>query len=86
MLGPGVMIVAASHPVDYLQRQKAIVIGRSISIGDNVWVGAGTIINPGVTIGSNSVIGCGSVVVRDIPSNAVAAGNPCKIIRQIPND
>jgi maltose O-acetyltransferase len=56
---------------------------KPIVIGDNVWVGGGTIICPGVKIGDNVTIGAGSVVTKDIPDNAIAAGNPCKVIREI---
>ena len=56
---------------------------KSVYIGENVWVGAGTVIVPGVTIGKNSVIGAGSVVVKDIPENVVAVGNPCRVLREI---
>ena len=52
-------------------------------MGDNVWFGGGVSVLPGVTIGSNVVIGSGSVVNRDIPSNVVAVGNPCRVIRPI---
>jgi len=55
-------------------------------IGDNVWIGGGVIVNPGITIGSNVVIGSGSVVTKDIPSNVVAAGNPCRVIKAITDD
>ena len=54
-----------------------------ITVGDNVWIGAGVQVMPGVTIGSNVVIGGGSVVVKDIPDNSVAVGNPCRVIRPI---
>ncbi|MGL6298041.1 MAG: DapH/DapD/GlmU-related protein, partial [Methanobacteriaceae archaeon] len=54
-----------------------------VKIGDNVWIGGGVIILPGVTIGDNSVIGAGSIVSKSIPSNKLAYGNPCKIIRDI---
>lgn len=57
--------------------------GYKVTIGDDVWIGGNTVINPGVTIGSNVVIGSGSVVKKDIPSNVVAAGNPCRVIRPI---
>ena len=52
-------------------------------IGRNCWIGAGAIIVPGVTIGDNTVIGAGSVVTKDIPSNVVAVGNPCRVLREI---
>ena len=55
-------------------------------MGDNVWIGAGVQVMPGVTIGSNVVIGSGSIVTKNIPSNSVAVGNPCKVIRQITDD
>ena len=83
MIGPNVMILAASHPLDSLQRQEGYGIGLEVSIGNNVWIGAGSIINPGVNIGNNSVIGSGSVVSKDIPACVVAAGNPCRVIKTI---
>ena len=58
-------------------------IPSHVHIGNNVWLGAGVIVMPGVTIGDNSVIGAGSVVTKDIPSNVVAVGNPCKPIKEI---
>lgn len=83
MLGPGVMIIAALHPVDCSLRNLGYGLGLPVTIGDNVWIGAGSIINPGVKIGDNTVIGSGSVVTHDISSNVLAAGNPCKAIRSI---
>lgn len=85
MLAPSVKIFTATHPVEYDARNTGIEFAKPIRIGDNVWVGGGAIINPGVTIGENSVIGSGSVVTKDIPSNVVAAGNPCRVIREIDN-
>lgn len=83
MIGPNTIIASASHPVDYNERNTGLICGKAIYIYDNVWIGAGCIINPGVKIGENSVIGSGSVVVNDIPSNVVAAGNPCRIIKEL---
>ena len=54
-----------------------------VNIGDNVWIGSNVVICPGVTIGENSVIGAGSIVLHDVPANCVAAGNPCRVIREI---
>ena len=54
-----------------------------VHIGKNCWLGAGVIVLPGVTIGDNAVIGAGSVVTKDIPSNVVAVGNPCKVLREV---
>ena len=85
MLAPAVKIFTATHPVEFEARNSGIEFAKEIRIGDNVWIGGGAIINPGVTIGNNSVIGSGSVVTKDIPENVVAAGNPCKIIREIDN-
>ncbi len=73
----------AGHPVDYERRNQGLEYAYPITVGDNVWIGAGVHVMPGVTIGSNVVIGGGSVVVKDIPDNCVAVGNPCKVIREI---
>ena len=83
MLGPGVMILAASHPIHAADRQQGYGLGRSVTIGDDVWVGAHSTINPGVHIGCNTIIGAGSVVTRSIPDNVIAVGNPCKVLRNI---
>jgi maltose O-acetyltransferase len=82
-MGPGVHIYAATHPVDAAERIKGPELAFPVIIGDNVWIGGGSIICAGVTIGSNTTIGAGSVVVKDIPANVVAAGNPCRIIRNV---
>ena len=60
-----------------------IECGKSVVIGDNVWIGGSSVINPGVTIGSNTIIGSGSVVTKDIPDHVIAVGNPCKVLRPI---
>lgn len=83
MLAPNVQIYTAYHPIDPKLRISGIEYGSPVTIGDNVWIGGGAIINPGVNIGDNVVIGSGSVVTKDIPSNCVAVGNPCKIIKNI---
>jgi maltose O-acetyltransferase len=82
-IGPAVQLCAATHPVDPEARADGLEQARPIAIGRNVWVGAGAIVGPGVTIGDDSVIGAGSVVVRDIPSRAVAAGVPCRLLRSL---
>ncbi len=82
LFGPAVQILTATHPMNAtLRRQQEF--GRPITIGNDVWVGGAAIICPGVTIGSGSVIGAGSVVTREIPSGVLAAGNPCRVIREI---
>ena len=83
MMGPNVVLATAGHPVEPELRRNVAQFNLPIHIGANVWLGAGCIVLPGVTIGENSVIGAGSVVTRDIPANSVAAGNPCKVIREI---
>lgn len=81
-LGPGVHIYTAVHPVDPQERKEKTEYGEKIVIGDNVWIGGGAIICPGVKIGSNTTIGAGSVVTKDIPSNVLAVGNPCQVIKK----
>lgn len=83
MFAPRVGIYTAGHPIDAEVRTRGLEFGTAVTIGDNVWVGANAVINPGVTIGSNVVIGSGSVVTKDIPDNVVAAGNPCRVLREI---
>ncbi|MEG1946418.1 MAG: sugar O-acetyltransferase [Lachnospiraceae bacterium] len=82
-IAPNVSIYTAGHPVHPDSRNSGYEYGIPITIGDNVWIGGNTVINPGVTIGDNVVIGSGSVVTKDIPKGAIAAGNPCKVIRYI---
>ena len=82
-VAPNVGIYTAGHPLDAERRNAGLEYARPVTIGDNVWIGAGVSILPGVTIGNNSVIGAGSVVVRDVPPCAVAVGNPCRVIRKI---
>lgn len=83
MFGPNVVVATAGHPILPELREMAYQYNLPIRIGRNCWIGAGALIMPGVTIGDNTVIGAGSVVVRDIPSNVVAVGNPCKVLREI---
>ena len=82
-VGPNCGFYTAGHPFDVNQRNEGLEYAYPISIGDNVWIGAGVCIVPGVTIGSNSVIGAGSVVTKDIPEGVLAFGNPCRVIRTI---
>jgi len=82
LFGPAVQIYTATHPMNAELRRKQ-EFGKPITIGSDVWVGGGAVICPGVKIGSKSVIGAGSVVTRDIPENMFAAGNPCRVIREI---
>jgi maltose O-acetyltransferase len=82
MFGPAVQIYTATHPLNAELRRKQ-EFAKPIELGSDVWVGGGAILCPGVKIGSKSVIGAGSVVTRDIPGGVFAAGNPCRVLREI---
>lgn len=84
-IGPNVSIYTACHPLDAPTRNTFAEWAEPVTIGDNVWIGGSVTILPGVTIGDNVVIGAGSVVCRDLPSDCVAAGNPAKVIKRIPD-
>jgi len=83
MFGPNVQIYTATHPTNYKERATGLEFAKPIAIGEDVWVGGSAIICPGVTIGDRTIIGAGSVVTKDIPSDVFAAGNPCKVIREL---
>lgn len=94
LIAPNVQLYTATHPIDADERfvedwdeSSGDLFFRTkalpITIEDNVWIGGGVIVLPGVTIGNNSVIGAGSVVTKPVPAYSVAAGNPCKVIKQI---
>lgn len=79
---PAVQIYTPMHPFDAALRRRE-EFGKPVEIGSDVWVGGGAIILPGVRIGSRAVIGAGSVVTRDVPDGVFAAGNPCRVIREL---
>lgn len=83
MFAPNVTVATAGHPIAPCLRKYGIQYNAPVRIGKNCWIGAGALIMPGVTIGDNTVIGAGSVVTKDIPSNVVAVGNPCRVMREI---
>ncbi len=83
MFAPNVSIYTAGHPVHPDSRNSGYEYGIPVTIGDNVWMGGNAVVLPGVHIGNNVVIGAGSVVTKDIPDNVIAAGNPCRVIREI---
>lgn len=83
MIGPNVVLATAGHPINPELRQKAYQYNAPIHIGKNCWLGAGVMVMPGVTIGDNVVIGAGSVVTKDQPSNVIAVGNPCRVLREV---
>lgn len=83
-IGPRAQLLTALHPMDdHELRRQRWETAAPITIGDNVWLGGGVIVCPGVTIGANAVVGAGSVVTRDVPPQVFAAGNPCRVIRQL---
>jgi len=89
--GPNVTIVTPLHPLIASERNSVIIEGESkrvcyakpVTVGNDCWFGANVVVCPGVTIGDGVVIGAGSVVTKDIPSNVVAVGNPCRVLREI---
>ncbi|MBC8121248.1 MAG: sugar O-acetyltransferase [Gemmatimonadaceae bacterium] len=83
LCAPHVQIYTAYHPTDPALRLTRQELAAPVEIGSNVWIGGGAIICPGVSIGENTTIGAGSVVVKSIPANVVAVGNPCRIVRHL---
>ena len=83
LIGPNVQIYTATHPLNYKERAAGVEFAKPVKIGEDVWIGGSAVICPGVRIGDRTVIGAGSVVTRDIPSDVFAAGNPCKVIKQL---
>ncbi len=82
-VAPNCGFYTAGHPLDAERRNQGLEYAKPITIGNDVWIGAGVHVMPGVTIGNNVVIGAGSIVVKDIPDNSVAVGNPCRILKHI---
>lgn len=82
LIGPAVQIYTPHHPMDHLERRKTIEKSLAVTIGDDCWIGGGAVICPGVTIGDRCVIGAGSVVVKDIPPDSVAVGNPARVVKR----
>ena len=85
-VAPNCGFYTAGHPIDFERRNAGLEYARPITVGDNVWIGAGVHVMPSVTIGSNVVIGGGSIVTKDIPSGVVAVGNPCRPVREITDE
>jgi len=80
LLGPGVHLYTATHPLDSVERRQGLEFAKPIAIGDDAWLGGGAIVLPGVTIGPRAVVGAGSVVTRDVPADERVAGNPARAI------
>ena len=83
-IAPDCGFYTAGHPMDAERRNQGLEYARPITVGDNVWIGAGVQVMPGVTIGNDTVIAGGSIVTKDIPDHVLAGGNPCRIIRPLP--
>ena len=83
LFAPNVQVYSATHPTDWRIRAQWVENAKPISIGSDVWIGGSAIILPGVSIGDKTVIGAGSVVTKDIPSNVLAVGNPCRVIKEL---
>lgn len=83
LFGPNIGLYAANHSIDAAEKINGGCIGKPIHIGKNAWLGGDVKVLPGVSIGDNTIIGTGSIVTKDIPSNVIAVGNPCKVIRKI---
>ncbi|MGV9778088.1 sugar O-acetyltransferase [Streptosporangium sp. NPDC003464] len=83
LIGPNVQLLTATHPVEPGPRRAKFEAAEPITIADNVWLGGGVIVCPGVSIGENTVVGAGAVVVRDLPANVVAVGNPARTVRHL---
>ena len=81
--GPNVVLATAGHPIDPELRERYYQYNAPVRIGRNCWLGANVVVVPGVTMGDNVVVGAGSVVTKDLPSNVVAVGNPCRILREV---
>jgi len=86
MLGPGVHIYTATHPVNPFERIKGPEFGKPVTIGHHAWIGGGAIINPGVTIGDNVIVASGAVITKDVPSNTIVGGNLARVIKEIDLD
>ena len=82
-VAPNCGFYTAGHPLDYEARNKGLEYAKPIEVGNNVWIGGNVVVLPGVSVGDNVVIGAGSIVTKDIPSNSVAVGNPCRVIKNI---
>lgn len=90
LIGPGVHIYTVTHPIRaenrFSKKEPPTLLAQSapVTIGSNVWIGGNVTIMPGVTIGDHTVVGSGSVVTKSLPEGVIALGNPCKIIKELP--
>lgn len=82
-IGPNCGFYTAGHPIEIDVRNEGLEYAKPIKVGNNVWIGGNVVVLPGVTIGTNVTIGAGSVVTKDIPSNTIAYGNPCRVVKEL---
>ncbi|WP_136602424.1 sugar O-acetyltransferase [Salinigranum halophilum] len=83
LLGPGVHVYTATHPLDAATRIEGPEYGKPVSIGDDVWVGGRAVVNPGVTVGDRAIVASGAVVTADVPSDVVVRGNPADVVKEL---
>ena len=83
LIGPNCAFYTSCHSLDYLERRKPQETCKPITIGEDCWLGGNVVVLGGVTIGPRTVIGAGSVVVKDIPADCVAVGNPCRVVKRL---
>ncbi|MFC5969946.1 maltose acetyltransferase domain-containing protein [Halomarina salina] len=83
LLGPGVHVYTATHPLDPDERAAGLEYGKPVTVGDDVWVGGRAVLNPGVTVGDGAMVASGAVVTEDVPERVVVQGNPATVAREI---
>jgi maltose O-acetyltransferase len=83
LLGPGVHVYTATHPLDAESRRSGLEYGKPVTVGDEVWVGGRAVLNPGVTVGDRAMVASGAVVTEDVPSDCVVQGNPAEVVKRL---
>jgi len=83
LLGPGVHVYTATHPLDADERRAGLEYGKPVTVGDDVWIGGRAVLNPGVAVGDGAVVGSGAVVTEDVPENVVVQGNPATVVKEL---
>lgn len=83
MLGPGVDVYTATHPLDAERRNSGLEYGKPVTVGDSVWIGGRAVLNPGVTVGDRAVVAAGAVVTEDVPADVVVQGNPATVVKEL---
>ena len=86
LLGPGVHVYTATHPIDPEKRADGLESGEPVTVGDDVWIGGRAVVDPGVTVGDGAVIGSGAVVTEDVPPKVIVKGNPASVVADVETD